>query len=278
MDFKAKYTITPRYLPAPSKRRSGDAMSPGVRFVVAHDTGNPKSTAAGNVGYFTSSANDMSASAHLFVDDKEIIECVPALTASPEKAWHVRYNVPIDNHMFGLEANDAAIGVEYCYGGNINADEAYRKYIWVIAYICHKFGLNPEKAIVGHFMLDPTRKTDPVSGLAQSRRTYEQLLRDVVAEYHACRGEPPPPAQPVPAETAEKGQATATMRLNIRKGAPSTRADVYQVVDAGTKLDYVATVANGEKINGNADWFKDANGNYFWNGGTDKADPMAKQP
>ena len=53
-------------------------MSPGVRFIVAHDTGNPGSTAAANVKYYERSRNEMSASAHIFVDDKEIVECIPA--------------------------------------------------------------------------------------------------------------------------------------------------------------------------------------------------------
>jgi hypothetical protein len=38
-------------------------------------------------------------------------------------------------------------------------------------------------------MLDPHRKTDPTTGLAYSRRTYEQLLRDIVLEYKECSGE-----------------------------------------------------------------------------------------
>lgn len=243
-------------------------MSPGVRFIVAHDTGNPNSTASANVRYYTSSANNESASAHLFVDDKEIIECIPALTGNPEKAWHVLYNVPTDNQMFGYNANDAAIGVEYCYGTNINADEAYRKYLWLIAYACHQFNLDPAKSVVGHFMLDPHRKTDPVTGLAHSRRTYEQLLCDVVAEYDECTGKTPPIAQQQWNETTQSGQVTVATRLNIRKGAPSTRADVYQIVSPGVQLTYVSVINNGEPVNGNSVWYKDANGNYFWSGGT----------
>jgi N-acetylmuramoyl-L-alanine amidase len=267
MAFKQKYQITSRYLPSPSARRSGIPMSPGVRFIVAHDTGNPNSTATGNVRYYTNSANEASASAHLFVDDKEIIECIPVLTGNPEKAWHVLYNVPTDNQMFGHNANDAAIGVEYCYGTNINADEAYRKYLWLIAYACHQFNLDPAKSVVGHFMLDPHRKTDPVTGLAHSRRTYEQLLRDVVAEYNECTGQTQPITQQQWDETAQSGQVTVTTRLNLRKGAPSTRADIYQIVSAGTQLAYVSIIKNGEPINGNPVWYRDANGNYFWSGG-----------
>lgn len=158
---------------------------PGVKFAVAHDTGNAGSTADNNVSYFERTANDANASAHIFVDDKEIIECIPALTSDkPEKAWHVLYNTTKDNELYGYEANDAAIGVEYCYGANINAAESYKRYVWVLAYICYKFNLDPAKAVVGHFILDPARKTDPKSGLAASGRTYEQLLKDIVSEYN----------------------------------------------------------------------------------------------
>jgi len=160
---------------------------PAVKFVVAHDTGNPNSTAAGNVNYFKNSQNEIYASAHIFVDDKEIVECIPALVSDkPEKAWHVRYQVLKDNELYGYNANDAAIGIEYCYGQNINASEAYRRYVWVIAYTCYKFNLNPISSIVGHHLLDPGRKIDPVNGLNNDGRSYSQLLTDVVLEYNQC--------------------------------------------------------------------------------------------
>jgi N-acetylmuramoyl-L-alanine amidase len=264
MPFQQKYQITQRHLPTPSKRRSGLPLSPGPKFVVVHDTGNPGSTAAQNVAHYTSTANGpVSASAHLFVDDTEIIECVPALTGAPEKAWHVLYGVPTDNQLFGYNANDAAIAVEYCYGPRINADEAYRKYVWVIAQACYAFQMDPAKAIVGHYILDPHRRTDPVTGLAHSRRTYEQLLRDIVAEYADCAGQAPPAPPPPP----NAGQVTARVRLNIRAGAPSVRARVHQTVAVGTQLDYVAIVSNGDPVNGNSVWYRDAAGNYFWSGG-----------
>ncbi len=113
MTFKEKYTVTPAYLTTPSKRRCGLQMSPTVKFIVAHDTGNPKSTARANRNYYENSRDEQSASAHIFVDDKEIIECIPALV-KPEKAWHVLYGVLTDNQLFGFNPNDAAIGVEYC--------------------------------------------------------------------------------------------------------------------------------------------------------------------
>lgn len=185
MDFKIKYPITQMLLPVYTKRRSGSKIKK-VIFCVCHDTGNKNSTAKQNVQYFINSANEISASTHIFVDDKEIIECIPVFQKYPEKAWHVQYQKITDNKMFGVDANDAAIGVEYCYGDKINADEAYKRYVWVLAYICYYFGLNPITSAVGHMILDPERRTDPQNGLSYSGRNYEQLLKDIVKEYKEC--------------------------------------------------------------------------------------------
>lgn len=263
--FLPRYIVTPSYLTKPSRRRSGRAVTPGVRFLVAHDTGNPASTARANVRYYENSRNEMSASAHLFVDDREILECIPALTAPPEKAWHVLYGAPTDNALFGCDANDAAVAVEYCYGGAIDADEAYRKYLWTLALLCHRFELSPERQIVGHFILDPQRKTDPLTGLARSRRTYEQLLRDVAVELAECTGKTAP--SPAVVAAAEPGSVVTTVRLNIRQGRPNTRAPVVQVVPAGTTLTYRGWTDAGEAVNGNPRWYEDMNGNFVWGGG-----------
>ena len=269
MTFEMKYHITARYLSKPSKRRSGLSMNPGVRFVVAHDTGNPNSTAAQNVAYFERSRDEISASAHLFVDDQEIIECIPAVESEiPEKAWHVLYRLETDNQLFGFNANDAAIGVEYCYGDRIAADEAYNKFVWVIAYICHKFELEPAEKVVGHFFLDPQRKTDPVTGLAHSRRTYEQLLRDIAKEYEACTGKTPSPEEPY---EQQNGIVRTMVKLNIRSRTPDTRAAVHQMVPPGTRLEYCQVIRRGEPVNGNPVWYGDGNGHFFWSGGVVKS-------
>jgi len=187
MFFQQKFPIVKKYLRPGTKRRSGLMINPAVKFIVAHDTGNPDSMARNNVDYYERTNNEMEASAHIFVDDREIIECIPSITTDhPEKAWHVRYNVGKDNELYGCEANDTAIGVEYCFGQRMNAEEAYRRYVWVIAYLCFKFNLNPEKSVIGHFILDPGRKTDPENGLKISGKSYQKLLADVAQEYQNC--------------------------------------------------------------------------------------------
>lgn len=189
MTFKMKYNIEQKLLPKKTKRRSGNTM-PIVVFIVAHDTGNDGSTAAGNVNYYTTSANEISASAHTFIDHKQIIECIPATIGAPEKAWHVLYNVPTDNAMFGVDANDTAIGVELCYSdqkGSIDNKEAYKRYVWYIAYLCYKFKIDPNQKIVGHNELDPSRKLDPFkNALKIMGITKDQFIKDIIKEFANC--------------------------------------------------------------------------------------------
>jgi N-acetyl-anhydromuramyl-L-alanine amidase AmpD len=187
-DFKMKYEIIPRYLAGPSMRRPTTPLA-GVRFICGHDTGNSGSTAANNVAYYERSRNDDYASAHIFVDDTEIIECIPFLTGPPEIAFHVVYNTPIDNALFGVDTNDYAGGVELCYGGDIDNEEAYLRYVWVMAYACWRYGLDPLTDISAHYILDPKRKIDPKSAFKLVNKTFDEFLADVKREYDECTTE-----------------------------------------------------------------------------------------
>lgn len=164
------------YIKTNTERRGGAALV-GPKFIVAHDTGNNNATAKNNVDYYKRSANDVSASAHIFVDDKESVLTIP-LT---EKAWHVRYNVTTDNNMFGYNANDAAIGVELCYfsGNRTRSLAAYKNYVNVLAYLCKTYHLDPQTDIVSHQLLDPSRRTDPTNALKRIGKTYNTLINDV---------------------------------------------------------------------------------------------------
>ncbi|THE11950.1 hypothetical protein E1I69_13135 [Bacillus timonensis] len=168
------YQITRDYIRT-GNSRSGQKISK-VRFIVSHDTGNPGSTAYQNWNYFNK--QQPSASAHTFIDDKYILEIIPL----NEKAWHVQYNKPTDNRLFGADANDAAIGVELCWGGSINFKEAYKRYVWYHAHLCKTFSLDPRKHIVAHKTLDPERRTDPVDCLKRHGITWEQFINEVVKE------------------------------------------------------------------------------------------------
>jgi N-acetylmuramoyl-L-alanine amidase len=166
------YEITRDYIKF-GKARSGKQIDK-VKFIVAHDTGNEGSTAYQNRKYFND--HQPAASAHTFIDDKYILEIIPIY----EKAWHVHYQKPYDNRLFGDDANDAAIGVELCWGGKINFQEAYKRYVWYHAYLCDAFNLDPRKHIVGHYQLDPERRTDPINAFKRYGVTWEKFINDVV--------------------------------------------------------------------------------------------------
>lgn len=194
MSFKQRYTIKESLLPTKTLRRSG-IKNLGVKFVVVHDTGNPNSTAQGNVNYYKNSANSQSASAHVFIDDKDIIICIPL----NEKAWHVIYDVTTDNKIFGDDANDIAIGVELSFfpSDKDRTLEAYKKYVWFNAWLAYTYKLNPKTSFVGHHILDPKRKVDPTTALKVIGKTYQDLLNDIVIEYNECTKVEKPIEKPV---------------------------------------------------------------------------------
>lgn len=132
-------------------RRTGQPLTTGKpKFAVMHDTGNKNSTAQQNVNYYKNSANiswAYVASAHIFVDDKECIICIPVT----EKAWHVLYDTPLDNQSYGVDANDAAFGVEACYFDDKkrslkSLDNSAR----VMAYLCKYWGIDYKTEVPGH--------------------------------------------------------------------------------------------------------------------------------
>lgn len=100
MPFEPRYEITRNLIPL-SSRLPGMPMAPGVRFLVAHDSGNPSASATDHVRFYMNQPNPPAASissVQLFVDDQSIMEVIPAVSA-PEQARHVLYSVPMDNHL-----------------------------------------------------------------------------------------------------------------------------------------------------------------------------------
>lgn len=168
--------ITQMFIPVNTKRRSGQKLL-GVQFIVCHDVGVDSSTALQNANYYIKSANEVEASAHFFVDDKQIIQVIP----SEEKAWHVRRSVTTDNQLFGLDANDYALSVELCYSTRnaFDSRKAYENYCILIADLCHKYNLDPKKHLVGHYTLDPTRRSDPINAFQTIGKTWNDFISDV---------------------------------------------------------------------------------------------------
>lgn len=179
-----KYQIERRYIRVRDNTRPGVRLTSGKPvFFVAHDTGNEGATADDHFEYFNTQT-ERDASAQVFTDDKKILEIIPTGTGPDpaEKAWHVIYNATEDNRIFGDDANDIALGIELCYGGDINFAEAYKRFVWYFAFCCYTFNRPPDKSITTHKRLDPLRKVDCDHALARGGLTFDQFLLDVVRE------------------------------------------------------------------------------------------------
>lgn len=191
-DLNNRYQIEQHYIKL-GNARSGQKINK-VLFLVAHETANPKADADDHFNYFNNT--QPKASAHTFIDDTKILEIVPL----NEKAFHVWYDRPLDNQLFGDDANDSAIGVELCRTGDFK--KAYDRYVWYFAYLCKHFGLDPKKHIISHKKLDPARRSDPDSWLNPNGVTWENFINHVVSYYNQWDVKPTPaptPAAPTPA-------------------------------------------------------------------------------
>jgi len=120
-----------------------------IKFLVIHDTGNKNDSAAGNANYF--GGGNRSASAHYFVDDKEIVQVVEEGNA----AWHCG-----DGHnKYGIH-NHNSIGIEMCRKNNDVTEKTEENTIELIKSLMKKYNINIEN-VVRHY--DASRKLCPQS-------------------------------------------------------------------------------------------------------------------
>ena len=165
-------------------RRPGKKLRKGKpEFLVAHDTGNPNSTAQNNVDYYENTHNIQQgiASAHIFVDDKEAIICIPVT----EVSYHVLPSTTIDNAWYGVDANDVAAGVEICYFTNkTRSQKSLDNGARVLAYLAEYWGIDYKTEMPGHQDIQYD-KSDPGNALQASgygRATSN--LDNIVAKYY----------------------------------------------------------------------------------------------
>jgi N-acetylmuramoyl-L-alanine amidase len=114
------------------------------------------------------------------------------------------------------------------------------------------------------------------------------LDRQHVIKHHEIRYAKPCPGDQAPmdqliqeaqhrlaAPVSAPAQVTALSNLNVRAGAPNQAAQVRRVAPAGTVLDVAGYTASGQPVRGNACWYRDAAGDFFWAGATDRPNPTA---
>lgn len=129
------------------KGRSGKK----IEYLVIHDTGNPNKGAGANNHYLYFNGGNRNASAHYFVDDKEILQ----LVEDSNTAWHVGDG----KNLYGIN-NSNSIGIEICVNSDGDYKKAVEKTIELTSYLMDKHNI-PLNKVVRHY--DASRKMCPRS-------------------------------------------------------------------------------------------------------------------
>ena len=139
------------------------------------------------------------------------------------------------------------------------SDAMYGASAALIVQICHRWDIPIARSrIIGHREIY-TAKTCP--GSRASLRRLVGLARDKAGLSDTYNFVP------------DRGRVTALKTLNIRKGLPTTSAPRAGRAAPGTELRVLGWTSNGQAVNGNAHWYRTADGDYFWAGATDQQIP-----
>jgi len=245
-------------------RRSGQKLTSGKPiFAVAHDTGNPNTTAQDNINYYKNSYNidwSLVASAHIFVDDKECIVCIPVT----EKAWHVLYNTPIDNNWYNADANDAAFGIEGSYfDDKARSKKSLDNMARVMAYLCNYWKIDYKTEVPGHQDIQ-SDKVDPgnllqAAGYSRNISNFDkQVAKYIDGVKEDSNKEPskdlsePTKEKPTPSPQSNVEYKAAIEYMHSLKGQYIDFDNAWAYQCADLVVDFVDHVTNGVRFWGNA--------------------------
>ena len=146
-----------------------------VVYVVMHYTGNASDTANANAKYFSEAGRN--ASAHFFVDDKEIYQSVKLR----DTAWHCGAK----KYYHTSCRNSNSIGIEMCCtAGNYKiSDKTKENAACLCAYLCKKLGISAgevDKYVLRHY--DVTHKNCPaqMSGNKKEWTDFKEHVRKIL--------------------------------------------------------------------------------------------------
>ena len=177
--------------------------------------------------------------------------------AEGDTAWHAgRVERPTwDLLKEGVNPNRYTIGIEHeGHADTPWSEEMYRTSAALIRDVANRWSIPIDRDhVVGHREIFAA-KTCPGHQVDLERLV--RMARDEAAApgaYNLCPGE---------------GEVETRVDLNVRRGAPTVTAGVVRTIPAGERVRISGWTSNGLSVNGNAHWYRDAEGNYFWAGGT----------
>lgn len=179
-----------------------------------------------------------------------------------DTAWHAGrvYEPTWEGIRPGVNPNLYTIGIEHEGHADTEwTDAMYRASADLIRNVCTRWSIPIDRDhVVGHREIY-ARKTCP--GHEVDLEKLVRIAREGATEAGVYNFVP------------DQGKAAARVNLNVRKGAPTTAAPVVRTIPKGEDAEYVGWTSNGLTVNGNAHWYRNADGDYFWAGGTDRPIP-----
>lgn len=106
-----------------------------VKAIVIHYTGNYNDTAESNINYFHSVYR--ASSAHYFVDDNSIWQCV----SDCDVAWSVGVNYG-SNNLFGTYGNLNTLNIEMCSTNGKISDATMKNTAWLVRKLMSDYGID----------------------------------------------------------------------------------------------------------------------------------------
>lgn len=127
-----------------SKRTEGK-----IKYIVIHDTGNTDKGADAEAHFTLHNRGDRGASAHYFVDDKQILRIIK----DEHKSWHCGDG----KGKYGI-TNENSIGIEMCINSDGDFNKTYLNTLRLTKYLMEKYNI-PLENVVRHY--DASRKLCP---------------------------------------------------------------------------------------------------------------------
>lgn len=142
-----------------------------IQYLVIHDTGNPGAGAGGYNHYLYFNGGNRNASAHYFVDSKEIVQLVEDSTA----AWHCGDG----KGKYGI-TNSNSIGIEICINRDGDYNKAVAKTVELVVFLMKKHNISIDK-VVRHY--DASRKSCPDTMKKDNWKTWHEFKKEVEKKY-----------------------------------------------------------------------------------------------
>ena len=246
--------IVEKYCTGNNRYKAAQIFSP--QGVVLHSIGTPQPKARALYNYWQNNGSPYVV--HYMVDDTEILHCMP----DNYKCWHVCS--PGNDKWIGIEMGEPS-QIKYTSGAtftvsNLAAAQAYcekvyKNAVWLIAYLCKKYGWNPDTDVYTHYevtvkKLSNTDHVDPQhlwNGLGMGY-DLAKLRKDVKAAMSGSS------SSSSSSSTSTPSAPSSTTMYRIRKSW----------TDASSQIGAYSSLENAKKAWKEGYFVFDSNGNVVY--------------